>query len=344
MRISRILFLISLLFLAFYFSFINHADKGEEHNFYTKKSDQEIFNEEVKRLLYKNTDTLELKNNNSIFPQASASLFSNSARAVILLDLDSGKVLYEKNSKESLQIASLTKIMTSVVALDLASPDSYFEVTDYAANQIPTKIGVVPQEKMSLKELLNALLLTSANDAAAVIQNGVDKKYKSAVFIKAMNEKAKALNLTSSSFSNPQGFDDRRNYSSLQDLAVLTQYALKNYKEFEEIVGKDYEFLPKDSNHKQFDLYNWNGLVGVYPDTIGVKIGNTGKAGKTTIVVSKRGGKRLLAAVLGAPDILKRDLWAAELLDYGYQLTRQLPPVNVNEQMLQEKYDTWNYF
>ena len=99
-----------------------------------------------------------------------------------------------------------------------------------------------------------------------------------------------------------------------------------------------------NENHKQFDLYNWNGLLDVYPDVHGVKIGNTAAAQKTTIVYSTRGGKKLVAVVLGAPDITKRDLWAAKLLDIGYQQTLGLPPVNVTEEQLAAKYSTWHYW
>lgn len=285
-----------------------------------------------------------VRESRSFIPQAEATILNIDANALLALDLDTGEVLYEKNLEDNLPIASLTKIMTAVVALDLAKSDELFSVSDYASRQIPTRIGVVPEEKLKLKELLDAILLTSANDAASVIQEGIDKKYGASVFIKAMNEKAKFLGLTNTSFANPQGFDDRENYSTVKDLGVLTHYALKNYPEIAESVKKDYEFLPADTNHKQFDLYNWNGLIGVYPDTIGMKIGNTGSAGKTTMVVSNREGKKILAVVLGAPDIISRDKWAAELLDYGYQQTLGLSPVKVTEEMLREKYSTWEYF
>ena len=184
--------------------------------------------------------------------------------------------------------------------------------------------------------------MTSANDAAKVIQEGVDTQLGQPIFIKAMNEKAKFLGLTDSSFANPQGFDDPNNYSTVKDLSILSEYALKNYPLISEIVKKDYVFLPANSIHKQFDLYNWNGLIGVYPETIGMKIGNTDDAGKTTIVVSNRSGKKILAILLGAPDNVSRDLGAAQLLDNGYATTLNLPRINITRRQLQEKYNTWH--
>jgi D-alanyl-D-alanine carboxypeptidase len=99
--------------------------------------------------------------------------------------------------------------------------------------------------------------------------------------------------------------------------------------------------LPENSNHKQYDVPNWNGLIGVYPGTIGMKIGNTGDAGHTAIVVSKRDGHKMLAVVLGATDLFGRDLSAANLLDMGYEKELGLPRINVTRQQLQEKYNSW---
>lgn len=266
------------------------------------------------------------------------------AKSYVLADIDTGKVLIQKNGSQRLPIASLTKIMTAVVALDISNPSEYFTVSNSAANQTPTRIGVIPGQKMKLSELLNALLMTSANDAASVIQEGIDQNYGDGVFVEAMNKKAKLLGLKNTSFQNPQGFDSDTNYSTAYDLAVLSKFAIDNYPLIKQIVKKDYEFLAQDRNHKQFDLYNWNGLLDVYPNTIGIKIGNTNSALKTSIVLSNRSEKRLLAVVLGAPDLYARDLDAAALLDYGYNKTLGLTPVGVTQAMLQEKYNTWRYF
>ncbi len=294
--------------------------------------------------LQQHKNTFRLQKRTSFIAQTHAAAAYDQARSYALIDLDNGEVIREKGLSESVPIASLTKIMTAVVALDLADPDEHFTVTKHAADQIPTKIGVVPGEKLTLSELLHATMLTSGNDAAQVISDGIDEKYKEAVFIRAMNRKASFLGLKDTHFTNPQGFDNADHYSSAEDLTILTKYALTHYPFFREVVKKDYVFLPENVSHKQFDLYNWNGLIGVYPNVSGVKIGNTGKAGRTTIVVSERGGKTLLAVILGAPGILERDAWAASLLDEGFKETVGLPPVNITEEQLREKYASWNYF
>ena len=101
---------------------------------------------------------------------------------------------------------------------------------------------------------------------------------------------------------------------------------------------------PKDQNHKQFDLYNWNGLLGVYPGIFGVKIGYTENAQKTTIVASQRDGKKVLVVLLGAPGVLQRDLWASQLLDQGFEKLANLSSINITEEELREKYSTWKYW
>lgn len=302
----------------------------------------------VRPMLEEKKNTFQLKNPtsaaNGVAAPAHASSVLDEASGYAVVDLDTGEVIAAKDGNAKLPIASITKVMTAVIALDLAETNEMFTVSKHAASVEPTRIGVVEGQRMTLDELLNGLLLVSGNDTALVIQEGINKKYGQEIFIKAMNEKAKILGLSNSSFANPMGFDDPNNYSSPEDLAILTHYALTHYPEIAEIARRDYHFVQGDNNHKQFDMYNWNGLLGVYPNANGLKIGNTGDAGRTTIVTSTRGGKNMAAVVLGAPRIIERDLWAAQLLDIGYERTLGLPKINVTEEQLREKYQTWKYF
>lgn len=263
--------------------------------------------------------------------------------AYAVVDFDSGEILLDKNLDKSLPIASVTKIMTAAVAFDLLEKDELLTVSEHAAGIIPTKMGVVPGQQWSTEEMVTALLLTSANDAAEVLKEGVDAKYGEGTFIKAMNEKARFLKLKNSSFTNPQGFDNRNHFSSVGDLAVLSNYALKSYPEIGEIVNKEYQFYPATKTHKQADLYNWNGLLGVYPGSYGIKIGNTGDAKYTTTVVSEREGRHLFVVSLGAPGVLERDLWSAQLLDLGFQKVG-INAANITEEQLRAKYQSWKYF
>lgn len=285
----------------------------------------------------------QLKKETSLIPQsyAASGFAADNANAYAVIDFDSGKILAEKNCDKKFPIASLTKIMTSVTALDLASPNELFTIENRASNVVPTIIGLTAGERVSLNDLLNGALLMSGNDAAEAIRDGIDAKYNTKVFIRAMNEKAKILGLTSTNFTNPQGFDYGENYSTAQDLAKLTQYALTQYPLINSIVKQDYLAIPANSNHKEFELNNWNGLLDVYPGVEGVKIGNTAAAGTTTIVVANRENKKIMVVLLGAPGILERDLWTAELLDFGYSKTIGLAPVEVTEDQLQAKYASW---
>lgn len=294
--------------------------------------------------LSQKTNTYSLKNSNGFIGQAAAETTSAKAKAYAVIDFDSGQIIASANGEKQIPIASLTKIMTAVVTLDIASPDEVFTITQKAAEQVPTKIGVVPGQRMTVQELLEGGLMTSANDAIEALRDGIDAKYSDQVFVRAMNAKANLIGLTNTHFTNPQGFDDPNHYSSASDVAVLTHYALTNYPLIAQIVKQDYVKLPETKNHKQFDLYNWNGLLDVYPNVSGVKIGNTDAALTTTVVTSERGNKKLLVVLLGAPGILERDMWASELLDLGYAKTLGLAPVNVSEEQLRAKYATWQYF
>lgn len=297
--------------------------------------------DKVRKLLETKQNDYELKKRTSLLNPAYADELDINPSAYILVNFDTGEVIAEKNSDKRLPIASITKVMTAIVALDLAKKEEVFGISHNAASQVPTKIGVVEGERMELSELLKASMLTSANDATEVIREGIDKKYNEEIFIKAMNIKSKLIGLKNTNFSNPQGFDDSSNYSTAEDLAILSNYALTKYPSINEIAGKDYEFLPNNSTHKSFDLQNWNGLIGVYPGVKGLKIGNTNNAGKTTIVVAKRNGETLTAIVLGAPGIIERDLWAASLLDYGFEKKLRLARFNVTKEELLQKYSEW---
>lgn len=289
-------------------------------------------------------NTFSLKKDTSLIPQAGASEEFAQASSYAVVDMDSGKVILEKNLNTPLPMASLTKVMSSIVALDLVRGDKQFIVSEEASKVEPTNMGLIPGQSWSLEELLHAVLLTSSNDAVEVIKEGIDSQYGPGAFIKAMNAKAKILGLKNTSFDNPQGYDGNSHYSSAADLAVLSQYAILNYPQIGEISKKDYQFFPETQTHKQADLYNWNGLLGVYPGVFGLKIGNTERAQKTTIVASERDGKKLIVVLLGAPGVLERDLWASKLLDLAFSREAGFTPVNLSEETLREKYQSWEYF
>lgn len=308
-----------------------------------QNSENNVLNSVLPKL-QKIPNDFKIKKETSIIESTYASEDFDNASSYIAIDYDTGEVIAEKNMNKKLKVASLTKIMSSVVSLDLTNPNDQITISQNASAQEPTKIGVVAGQKMTVKELLNAALLTSANDAIQALADGINYKYGANVFVGAMNKKASVIGLSDSNFSNPEGYDLGKNYSSAEDIAIAARYALKNYPVIRDIVKKDYEFLPASVNHKQFDLYNWNGLLDVYPGVEGMKIGNTDQAGFTTVVVSKRDTKKIIAVLLGAPGILERDIWTSELLDYAFQKSANLPPVSISENQLKEKYSTWKYW
>jgi serine-type D-Ala-D-Ala carboxypeptidase (penicillin-binding protein 5/6) len=310
------------------------------------QSDQPTIAEVIESKLTRKVNTYTLKEDTDFLSLAQKADAEDSTPAIqsngyVVINYETGEIVDKMNSEAELPIASLTKIMTAVVALDLAQPTDVFTVTPTAAQIVPTKIGVEPGQKLNVNELLQAVLLTSANDAAQVIQDGIDQKYGQDVFIKSMNEKAKFLGLTNTSFSNPQGFDSPSNYSSPEDLAILSHYALTHYPLIAQIVKKDYAYIDKNQHHENYNLPNWNGLIDVYPHVSGIKIGNTEDAGKTTIVISERENKKILVVLLGAPGVLERDMWAIELLNLGFTKAAGLPPIQVTEEQLRAKYQSW---
>lgn len=343
---------------AFFLSFIGVFLMVTLINIGVKVPKLNFFNLFLVSPLPKNTDVLEkfrykleekrnefkLKRPASLVKSAQAATDLDQANGYTVIDFESGEVLAEKNLSQKTPIASLTKIMTAVVALDLAHENELLNISERATLMEPSKVFLKTSERLTVAELLECFLLSSANDCAQAIADGIDQKLaQEGVFIRAMNTKAKFLGLENSRFQNPAGFDSSDHYSSPEDLAILTNYALKNYPLISSLVQKEFGDLEANENHKRFFLNNWNGLLGVYPGIFGMKIGFTGRAGKTTIVASEREGKRVLAIVLGAPGVLERDLWAARLLDLGFEKGWGLKPIDITEEQLREKYQTWKY-
>ncbi len=263
-------------------------------------------------------------------------------KAAIAVNMDTGEVYYANNASTRLPIASTTKIMTSMVAMDLASMDEEFTVESSATQVEPTVIGVKAGEKLSTRELIQGGLLTSGNDAMAVLAEEIGKKYggNTDLFVQAMNEKAKFLGLKNTHFANPQGYDDPQHYSTCEDLALITHYAMNHYPEIAGIVSKKEGYLAANSDHAGFRLPNWNMLINTYPGANGVKIGNTGDAGHTTVASASRNGKNIVAVVLGAEGILKRDMAASELLNVGFQAVG-VAPFSMSEDILRTRIKDW---
>jgi D-alanyl-D-alanine carboxypeptidase (penicillin-binding protein 5/6) len=218
------------------------------------------------------------------------------AKAAIIIDLDSGKVLFEKNSGEQLPIASLTKLMTAVVARENYSLEDFVIVSRNASKQPAAKIWLQIGEKLLVQDLLKATLIESANDAATALAEkmGMEK------FVEKMNAKAKVLGLRSSSFANPVGYDDEANFSTVSDLATLAKYFLRD--EFLRKIAATGKTGIASTSGIVHELYSTNNLFGSYLEIRGLKTGLTEDAGECLAAISRmENGKEILAIVLNSP-------------------------------------------
>lgn len=220
-----------------------------------------------------------------------------SAEGIVVLDVDSGVYLYKRNEEELLSPASTTKILTALVALDAYSLDDV--VTVKTVTNDGQTMGLAAGERITVENLLYGTLIASGNDAAYALAEyypgGVTK------FVEAMNEKAKALSLTRSTFTNPVGYDDPRHKMTPMDLARLAGIALSN-KTIAKMVAIP-QITISDVTHTYFHaLRNINQLLGKIPGVGGIKTGWTEEAGENLVTLVARGGHRIILVVLHSRD------------------------------------------
>jgi serine-type D-Ala-D-Ala carboxypeptidase (penicillin-binding protein 5/6) len=235
------------------------------------------------------------------------------ADAAIVVDGRDGDVMFAKNANERQSIASTTKLMTALLTLDGARQREVFTASDYVAAPVESQIGLRPGERMRVSDLLVALLLESANDAAATLAEGVSGSVDE--FVADMNERAAELGLEDTSYANPIGFDDPLNYSTASDLASLTRELLRRPR-FARVV--DMPEAELDSGARPRTIDNRNTLVATHPFVSGVKTGHTLGAGYVLIGSAKgRGGARVISVVMGEPSEAARDSDTLKLLRWG---------------------------
>jgi D-alanyl-D-alanine carboxypeptidase (penicillin-binding protein 5/6) len=233
-------------------------------------------------------------------------------RSAVLVDLDFNQVLWAKDDRSRRPPASLTKLMTAMVVVDLAGLDDQVTVPAEASQVEPNWMGVSPGEVLTVGELLWGLLLDSGNDAAETLARTLMPR---SAFLAEMNAKAAKLGMRDSHFANPSGLDDPGLYSTAYDLAIMAGHLLENYPVLAGIVVTSEHPVPATSTHKAFAPYNLNGLVRRYGGGTGLKTGYTDEAGGCLAASATRAGRRLVAIVLNS-DIFVGD--ATRLLDYGF--------------------------
>lgn len=241
-----------------------------------------------------------------------AQALSLSAQSAVLIDARDGRVLYEKDADMPRPMASTTKIMTAVVALESCDVNEIIEIADEAVGVEGSSIYLQKGERMTLLELLYALLLQSANDAAVAIAVGVGGSVGN--FADMMNEKATSLGLTSTHFENPNGLDADGHVTTAHELALLTAYALKN-PTFAEIVATYKRKISGPDGTVRL-VVNHNKLLNMYDGCVGVKTGFTKKSGRCLVSAACRESLTLVSVTLSAPDDW-RDHTA--MLNYGYE-------------------------
>lgn len=243
------------------------------------------------------------------------------SKSVLMYDLTTNKTLFEKNPREKLPMASITKIMTAIITLENPRDDDKYTVRDeHLVGE--DSMGLTAGEVLSREELLYGLMLPSGNDAAEVLAGNYYLGREA--FIKAMNDKAKALGLTDTQFSNPSGLQgDGVQYTTTYDLLVMTKYAMDNYPLFKKIVATDsYSILPTNS-HKAYELVSETNLLTTYSGVQGVKTGFTPEAGLCLVTYLEYGGHKIIGILLNSQN---RRGEMKDLLDYSLKSVGIEPP------------------
>ena len=240
------------------------------------------------------------------------------AKSAILMEAETKKILYSKNSEEALPPASVTKIMTLLLAAEALAAENFSEndlvsISEYAASKGGSQVYLEPNEKISVRDLFKCTVIASANDAAVALAELVAGSEEA--FVSQMNKRAQELGLTSTTFQNATGLDDTvtNHLTSAADIAIMSAELIKH-----DII-LEYSSMWQDTiRDGAFVLTNTNRLVRYYDGCNGLKTGSTDKAGFCISATAKRNGMQLIAVVMGAETRDIRNSEAKKLLDYGF--------------------------
>jgi serine-type D-Ala-D-Ala carboxypeptidase (penicillin-binding protein 5/6) len=257
------------------------------------------------------------------------------AKAWILIDPRDDSVLASKSPNKRLPIASTTKLMTAYLTLKNLKPNQTITAPAYhPSNSAEITLGLAPGERMKVRDLLYGLLLPSASDAAETLAVGVAGSVPA--FVQRMNQAARQLGLTDTSYANPIGLDDPHNYSTAHDLVTLASILLKN-KLFARIVDTPAATLHSGSHPRT--VTSRDTLLNSVPWINGVKTGHTLGAGYVLVGSGTQDSTTLISAVLGTPNEPTRDADTLKLLQYGFSLYHPVQPVHRGEQLADPKLD-----
>lgn len=305
-KVSILLFIIVEIFTV-----VSYADELDSEEFH----DQEIW------MQIQDVDTNISQNPPKI-----------NSRAAIIFDRKSKAIIYGKNVNQKRAMASTTKVMTAIVALEKGNLNDTIEVSKKAASINGSKLGLKTGDKISLKDLLYGLLLRSGNDAAIQIALHLGGSIEG--FAQMMNDKANELGLKNTHFVTPHGLDNENHYTTVYELALLTDYALNN-KEFAKIVSTKQTVIT--INSKPVTINNTNELLGNLEGVNGVKTGFTNNAGRCLITSITRNNFSIITIVLGADTKKFRTKDSIELIEYNY---KNYEPINIKEKVVNE-FEIW---
>lgn len=239
-------------------------------------------------------------------------------KSAILMEANTGKILYEQNADEALPPASVTKVMTLLLVMEAIDGgkiklDDTVTASAHAASMGGSQIFLKEGEQMSVEDMLKSVVIASANDAACALAEFVSGS--ESAFVKAMNERAAELGMKNTAFENTNGLDDtaENHLTSARDIAIMSRELIKHKKILE------YSSIWMDTvRNGLFGLTNTNRLVRYYKGCTGLKTGSTSKAGFCISATAERDGMSLIAVIMGAPDRDVRNTEAAKLLDFGF--------------------------
>ncbi|WP_066060815.1 D-alanyl-D-alanine carboxypeptidase family protein [Neobacillus soli] len=248
----------------------------------------------------------------------SADIVSN-VKSAILIERDTGKVLYEKNSKEELPPASMTKIMTMLLIMEEIDKgkltwDEKIRASEYAASMGGSQIFLEAGEEMTTKEMLRGIAIGSGNDASVAMAERIAGSEEE--FVNRMNEKVKELGLKHTFFKNTTGLPISGHFSSASDMAIMAKELLK-YEDITKFTGM-YEAYLRENTDNKFWLVNTNKLVRFYPGVDGLKTGFTAEAKYCLTATAKKDGMRVIAVVFGSPTSKERNAQVTKMLNYAF--------------------------
>lgn len=257
--------------------------------------------------------------------------FDINAKSALLMDYETGTILYQKNIHEKLPMASITKIMTLLLAMEALEKgrlhlEDEVPVSEYAASMGGSQVFLYPGEKLPVSAILKAIIVASANDASVALAEKISGTHEA--FVKKMNERAAELGMENTNFENCTGLPAENHYSTAYDIAIMSRELIK-YPLFFEWSTIWLDNLVECKNNTE--LTNTNRLVRFYDGCDGIKTGSTSEALYCISATAKRGNLRLISIIMAAPTSKVRFAEAAKLLDYGFANYDSVPIVKKDQ-------------